>query len=1768
MEVTEEPEQFTPTNDSMETYQDDNTPGWTKSNIEGDVNFDTPGTEEGMYDDIPEDADGIFSYDSDPNDNLADSGSDCEVCNNNIDGDHPKTPDQKFTRQEQLRMMHLRKYLDQLTEKVLKKDYAVQKTRDELKKCRERIQELEEERDTVFQDMQNSESEENTSAVYRLRSQFDRVIKELDSEQDLEEKIKATLETEEYELSQAQVEQGKFLLEDDTLQKQEVHWERERTDMAMQRNKKETAFAVQAEKKKKSREREHQAALRERERRHRHAINEARKSKERANKFLKETMSRIRQRDNEEEERQKQDMDQRMKTLLSLKQNISSNRENLKAIQARDKALERQGERELQAEAERVRAEGGNPQEVLIKHKRNIELEKEKQFFDTAQRERQVEIASKILREEQRMKKRKEQQPQLWNDPRREKTKRVAPHKKKKLQIFQESGSSSLEYSADAEEEGRSAPDEIDAPSSDEGENRQSTFDRTSRAEIQDSDDSDGGGMEDNINLAKPEFEGMWDQHKPYTVPKDIDGQGDQFTGLSKMEKDIMSRQFEKQKASVVTKQVAGGKEFKGVAFYSKPDVIHFKDFDVGKTYKKKVILTNVSYTVNYCKLLGITEHLKDFIEIVFDPPGQMSAGLTCEMLVTFKPMINEDLEGTVDFLAQTGPFAIPLVCTTKKCDLSVDTNLVDFGTTVIGETMKQTITLTNNGALTTGFEFIKLTGMKPRTLTSAATSLGRLTTAETSEGEPEEQPPKSQGKGSKKKLETKKKREDEEDEKVPENLSQALPTTIPSENQTQAASLMTDNRELTGSKDTLTTEVTTSKFQSMESLTSTGIEAAAAAVPELPRVDEIPSALERPVTEEDEYATLDGMKIGKLFSGEVKPFSSVKLEIIWQPLVPQASKVDFLITFTDQESDDIPIQAVSNAIDVPVWVERQNVDLKICMFDRLYQDTIVVNNRATTALKLTFEVCKELRNHLELLPKTGYIQAQSQFSAQLKFWPRHSLFEDGGKYFDKETGVLEAPMTIRVAGQTRPVPFVVHAVVTNTDLQFDTTDIDFGHSTIYESVKHTVKLTNHSILAQQFGFVGLPQYVDVQPNDGFGTLLPLETIELDIIFSPSKARDYNFELTCKSLINREFKIQCKGVGVHPPLELSQQVVHFKATALNDVSTTSLHVINSHTSMNEFTHPVPRIGKGEIAPVGPTSYEFMIPDGAPLTISPSVGTIEPGQKHRIQIRFSPKLQKGDIKKETVRMQTKAAENQARKEYDLQMKREKAAAAEANNAKGGKKDGKKDKGKASPVKTPKQGVVHRNENGMNLGMAGPKPVSVQDEEAIDPNSDGYASAHGSLLRTWKPHFKTFVIPCYVASGKCANPGELPYSVHDTLYLEVHCPIVKPDLVVISDSGRTTTDYGSVSIGQTVNKSITIQNISNKTLDLASSVLNTSGPFLMLNSLRMLPPDETHTIIISFVPTSGQTFYEVLEIQAPESTLFITLMGKGISPIVNLSISNNELDMGHILEKEYCEQTFKIENTSTLSIEYCIKLDSNSLLRHSRAQALPQFIKVKDKKSMSLVGTQNNNGQSVFDCVPASGTIPGGGKTEIVVTFAPDHSSEHYSDGARIELFQQEEAHVFQIKGVAKPHIMYVTGGDPLTPDIESLAVLPVTDHDDEDSKVMPQCVLVNVFSISRDQAFEPGEAEFLIGCVRTMAVSQKKNGEFQFENTKEIELKGFTIDPVKGQVEAGQQKPIKVTWTPTQGYDPNNPAEANILVTVRGDIVEQYNIMLRGYASSG
>ncbi|KFP61832.1 Uncharacterized protein KIAA1751, partial [Cariama cristata] len=171
------------------------------------------------------------------------------------------------------------------------------------------------------------------------------------------------------------------------------------------------------------------------------------------------------------------------------------------------------------------------------------------------------------------------------------------------------------------------------------------------------------------------------------------------------VKKEIFEKKMEEFRTGIFHKEIVSGHEHKRCTFYSKPSCIHFKDFDVGQVYKKKIVLINASYSVNFCRLVGVSEWLEDFISVHFDPPGKMSAGMSCEIEVTFKPMINETLEGQVMFMAQTGSFSVPLKCTAKRCILALDKELIDFGSHVVGETISRTINLTNSGALGTRFK-------------------------------------------------------------------------------------------------------------------------------------------------------------------------------------------------------------------------------------------------------------------------------------------------------------------------------------------------------------------------------------------------------------------------------------------------------------------------------------------------------------------------------------------------------------------------------------------------------------------------------------------------------------------------------------------------------------------------------------------------------------------------------------------------------------------------------------------------------------------------------------------------------------------------------------------------------------------------------------------------------------------------------------------------------------------------------------------------------
>ncbi|KAF6107975.1 cilia and flagella associated protein 74 [Phyllostomus discolor] len=1587
----------------------------------------------------------------------------------------------KAASQDRARAALLRKELSDLAQQRADGELSIQKAREELQACWGRTDLLTKQQQSVAAETQAEREAHNVAAVGRLQAVCRRLGAELENERELQSKIRAVLRESERAMWHIEIREGRLQAEWKSAQEELEAARGRRQVRAAEQLRREEAAERKAERNRLLRARKALHLQRENGLRHQQLLDEARKSHRAAVKFLKASLGRVREREREQEVQTREHLRRRMDAVLALKNSITANRETLRKFQAWGQAKAELAEQKTQAEKQAIVAQGGDAFKHLSHQHRRQELEAQNRAFEEEQRLRKQEIVSRILKEAA------------------EESRRRRPRSPARGAVRPTLRDKTWDYLAGLGEGG--APCAPCCPEKDDGAPgpEPSQMVQSMSSESVQARPESASGEEDT--LAEPEIPGLWDKdHERHQVSKeDVDRKP---VGGTKTDKDILARTMERLRGGLIHKQVVSGREFKGCPFNSKPKVIHFKDFDVGRVYKKKMTLTNATYTINYCRLQGVDQHLRDFIHIDFEPPGPMSAGMSCDVLVTFKPMINKDLDGSIAFLAQTGPFAVPLKCSTKQCSLSLDKELVDFGSYVVGETASRVITLTNTGGLGTRFKFLPASEPYDMDSTPSVTRLSSIFTYAY---------------------------EDRSFyDKVASSVSEQL-------------------LEGTSSQwDVLS--------QREQMLSHREHEEGRPADPE---------GVGTMILSNEEQTEIS---LGEVTEGEIAPFSSIKVPITFSPVTPGDIQANFKVTFKNRQCPTLYFRAVGVAVAVPVWVSRPDVDLKICMYDRLYQDSIVVHTRSKVALRLRFEVCKELQGHMELLPQTGYIQALSSCSVQLKFLPRHSLPTDAGRYFDKESRVLEAPMTIRVGDQIKPVEFTVHAVVTTSDLELSPSEVDFGHCTVCEAVRASVSLYNPSLLPQEFGFVGLPKCVDIQPNDGFGTILPLETLELDVIFQPTKAKEYSFELVCKSEINRRFKLTCRAVGVHPPLELSHSQVKFAATALYDTSVATLYVVNPHLSTNVLTHSVPRVGSGDTCPVGPTSFEFLLPPGSPITISPSVGTVSPGKKCLVEVAFRPVLPSEVIRQQAFQAMNKDGEAKLSvpRVYSILSGGSSLHSWEHHQSRKETTTSRKDLRRQSLS-------VQRAQHRDRLFRASTS-LALEMQKQDLKFSHEYQVAQAALARSFPGKFEKFVVPCVVASGdvegrKGMEP--LSFSPHNTLYLELWCPAVAPSLVVTSDKGSTVTSFGDIAVGHRGVKKVSIQNITSEDLAVDFSVLNPNGPFVLLNPISKLPAGQTHVLVLSFSPRQSMLAQETLDIVTKRGKLSLTLSGTGVASLITCSIEGDVLNMGYVIARELVSSTFQLQNSSSLPIKFSMQLDSLAGTRREDRQQLPQFL-LSSAQRTDVVGTQNHNGQSVFAVAPVEGVLDPGAAQDFTLTFSPDHESLYFSDQLRVVLFEKKVSRKILLKGAAREHMMFVEGGDPLDVPVESLTGIPAADleHREDAEEPKPILVTLDYVQLDTDTPAPPATRELLVGCIRTTQLSPKKTVEFSLDGVASLQHRGFTVEPPRGVVERGQTKTISISWVPPADFDPDHPLQVSALLQLRGDVKETYKIFFVAQVLTG
>ena len=142
---------------------------------------------------------------------------------------------------------------------------------------------------------------------------------------------------------------------------------------------------------------------------------------------------------------------------------------------------------------------------------------------------------------------------------------------------------------------------------------------------------------------------------------------------------------------------------------------------------------------------------------------------------------------------------------------------------------------------------------------------------------------------------------------------------------------------------------------------------------------------------------------------------------------------------------------------------------MNVCTYGFLYQDQFTISNSAKTVRVITFHVPPEAGNMLQVLPKTGYVQAESSLTAQIKFEPDEEKLQDDScsEFYDPDTGVIEFPVILTVANQAQPIHLFVYGIITGYDIELSENKIHFGPCTIYESVTKTISIANNTMLSQ-----------------------------------------------------------------------------------------------------------------------------------------------------------------------------------------------------------------------------------------------------------------------------------------------------------------------------------------------------------------------------------------------------------------------------------------------------------------------------------------------------------------------------------------------------------------------------------------------------------------------------------------------------------------------------------------------------------------------------
>lgn len=107
----------------------------------------------------------------------------------------------------------------------------------------------------------------------------------------------------------------------------------------------------------------------------------------------------------------------------------------------------------------------------------------------------------------------------------------------------------------------------------------------------------------------------------------------------------------------------------------------------------------------------------------------------------------------------------------------------------------------------------------------------------------------------------------------------------------------------------------------------------------------------------------------------EIDGYSSTKIQFTFIPMKLTEVSQKFTLFLENQDyTKPIPITVHGTCVDVPIYVEKEEYNLNVLVYEQFYREKIILHNRGANAMKVQLTFPKDFKPYLEFNPTLGYI--------------------------------------------------------------------------------------------------------------------------------------------------------------------------------------------------------------------------------------------------------------------------------------------------------------------------------------------------------------------------------------------------------------------------------------------------------------------------------------------------------------------------------------------------------------------------------------------------------------------------------------------------------------------------------------------------------------------------------------------------------------------------------------------------------------------------